>query len=326
MTEFVNYYEPIQTFMDRLKKDIISKTNNLYNLKHSRELLNPLFSLLDYQITLINQIVLFIQSNVEQNDNINNNNSDNYLKSCEDYNNKNSSNQKNINHLIDINKDVLGSMIIKFLTKINSMIIKNYNINNSKYNKKYKYNIKSESIPFFNYDNYGKDNAFYSNNSKKHINNNSFYPYDERFFNINYIKKKNEKKNTKNSPRKKHTSSAHNKNNLSNIYYNKNSNKSFKNRNFNFIFPFYKNKDTPSKNRNVKEDLEYTNLMDEIKDDIKNEIKNNYKSSQKVIPNKSYSNSAKDIFIDLNDDALKTLFNKPKYNNYVALNTKISKE
>ena len=331
MSEFINYYEPIQIFMDRVKKDILSKTNNLYNLKHSRELLNPLFNLLDYQITLINQIILFIQSNMKQNDDINNNNY-NYLKSHTDHNNyKNNSKQKNMNHLIDINKDILGSMIIKFLTKINYMIVRNYKINNSKYNKKYKYNIKSDSMPLFNDSNYGKGNELYSNNSKKYINKNSLLPYDEKFSNINYIKKKNEGKNNKNSLKKKLIHSSSMENNLPNINYNINSDKSFKNKskhnNFNFISPVYKRKDTTSKNRIVKDYLDCNNLIDEIKDDIENEIKNNDKSRQKTIPNKSYSNSTKDIFIDLNDDALKKLFNKPiYYNNSVTLNTKASKE
>ena len=331
MSEFVNYYEPIQIFMDKVKKDIFSKTNNLYNLKHSRELLNPLLNLLDYQITLINQIILFIQSNMKQNDDINNNNY-NYLKSHTDHNNyKNNSKQKNMNHLIDINKDILGSMIIKFLTKINSMIVRNYKINNSKYNKKYKYNIKSDSMPLFNDSNYGKGNELYSNNSKKYINKNSLLPYDEKFSNINYIKKKNEGKNYKNSLKKKLIHSSSMEKNLPNINYNINSDKSFKNKskhnNFNFISPVYKRKDTTSKNRIVKDYLDCNNLIDEIKDDIKKEIKNNDKSRQKTIPNKSYSNSTKDIFIDLNDDALKKLFNKPIYYiNSVTLNTKASKE
>jgi hypothetical protein len=268
---------------------------------------------------------------MKQNDDINNNNY-NYLKSHTDHNNyKNNSKQKNMNHLIDINKDILGSMIIKFLTKINSMIVRNYKINNSKYNKKYKYSIKSDSMPLFNDSNYGKGNELYSNNSKKYINKNSLLPYDEKFSNINYIKKKNEGKNYKNSLKKKLIHSSSMENNLPNINYNINSDKSFKNKskhnNFNFISPVYKSKDTTSKNRIVKDYLDCNNLIDEIKDDIENEIKNNDKSRQKTIPNKSYSNSTKDIFIDLNDDALKKLFNKPiYYNNSVTLNTKASKE
>ena len=47
MAEFVNYYEPLQTFMDKVKKDVVLKANNSYNLRYSREILNPLFSLLD---------------------------------------------------------------------------------------------------------------------------------------------------------------------------------------------------------------------------------------------------------------------------------------
>ena len=111
MAEFVNYYELLQTFMDKVKKDVVLKANNSYNLRYSREILNPLFNLLDYQITLINQIVLFIKSMEQINDN----------------NNKNNLQQKNVSNLIDINKDILISMIIKFLTKINSLINQNYN-------------------------------------------------------------------------------------------------------------------------------------------------------------------------------------------------------
>jgi len=317
MAEFVNYYEPLQSFMDKVKKDVVIKANNSYNLRYSREILNPLFSLLDYQITLINQIVLFIQS----------------MEQIKEGNNKNNFQQKNVGHLIDINKDILVSMITKFLTKINSLINQNYNNNNSKYNNKYKYNIKSDSVPLFNYGKIGKDNSLYSNNSKKNINNNSIYPYDERFFNINYIMKKNKEKNENNSSRKKLIRSSSMKSNLSNINYNKNSNKSFKNMNkhhdynFKFISPFNKNKDITIKNKRARDDLDYKNLMAEIKDRAKNESRSTDKIRQKTIPNGSHSNSTKDIFIDLNDDALKTLFNKPiYYNNTLTLNTRASKE
>ena len=319
MAEFVNNYEVLQTFMDKVKKEVVLKANNSYNLRYSREILNPLFNLLDYQITLINQIVLFIQSMEQINDNNNNN--------------KNNFQQKNVGHLIDINKDILVSMIIKFLTKINSLINQSYNNNNSKYNNKYKYNIKSDSVPLFNYGKYPKDNILYSNNSKKNINNNSIYPYDERFFNINYIMKKNKEKNKNNSSRKKLIRSSSMKDNLSNINYNKNSNKSFKNRNknndfnFHFIRPINKNKDKTTKNKRVRDDLDYKNLMAEIKERAKNETKSTDKLRQKTIPHRSYSNSTKDIFINLNDDALKTLFNKPiYYNNTLTLNTRASKE
>lgn len=319
MAEFFNYYEPLQAFMDKVKKDVVLKANNSYNLRYSREILNPLFNLLDYQITLINQIVLFIQS----------------MEQINDGNNKNNVQQKNVSHLIDINKDILISMIIKFLTKINSLINQSYNNNNSKYNNKYKYkfNIKSDSVPLFNYGKYGKENALYSNNSKKNINNSSIYPYDERFFNINYIMKKNKEKNKSNYSSKKLIRSSSMKSNLSNLKYNINSNKSFKNRNkhndfnFNFFGPISKNKDIAIKNKRARDDLDYKNLMAEIKDRAKNESKSTDKIRQKTIPNRSYSNSTKDIFIDLNDDALKTLFNKPiYYNNTLTLNTRASKE
>ena len=317
MAEFVNYYEPLQAFMDKVKKDVVLKANNSYNLRYSREILNPLFNLLDYQITLINQIVLFIQS----------------MEQINDINNKKNFQQKNVANLIDINKDILISMITKFLTKINSLINQNYNNNNSKYNNKYKYNIKSDSVPLFNNGKIGKNNILYSNNSKKNINNNSIYPYDERFFNINYIMKKNKEKSNNNSSRKKLIRSSSMKDNLSNINYNKNSNISFKNRNknnefnFNLIRPINKKKDITAKNKRIRDDLDYKNLNAKMKDRTGNESKSTDKIRQKTIPNRSYSNSAKDIFIDLNDDALKTLFNKPiYYNNTLTLNTRASKE
>ena len=317
MAELVNNYEVLQTFMDKVKKEVVLKANNSYNLRYSREILNPLFNLLDYQITLINQIVLFIQS----------------MEQINDINNKKNFQQKNVANLIDINKDILVSMITKFLTKINSLVNQSYNNNKSKYNNKYKYNIKSDSVPLFNYGKYPKDNILYSNNSKKNINNNSIYPYDERFFNINYILKKNKEKNKNNSSRKKLIRSSSMKDNLSNINYIKNSNKSFKNRNkakdfyFNYILPINKSKDITTKNKRVRDDLDYKNLMAEIKERAKNETKSTDKIRQKTIPNRSYSNSTKDIFINLNDDALKTLFNKPiYYNNTLTLNTRASKE
>ena len=100
MAQFFNYYEPIQIFMDNVKKEIISKTNNLYNLRNLREILNSLFNLFDYEITLINQIIIFTQSTEQNNKN---NNSIN-LKSNVNYNynnyNKTNLQKNNLYHLI----------------------------------------------------------------------------------------------------------------------------------------------------------------------------------------------------------------------------------
>ena len=91
MEDNYNFMEPIQTLMDNVKKDIFLKTSNIENKANNKEIINSLFKLLDYQITLINQILLFNQNNQDLNDNKN-----------------------NIDNLIKINKDILVSMINKF--------------------------------------------------------------------------------------------------------------------------------------------------------------------------------------------------------------------
>ena len=113
MEEINNILEPIQIMMDTVKKDILSKNDSQINPVHNKEIVNSLFNLLDYQITLMNQILLFNQNNKDMNDNGN-----------------------NIDNLIRINKDILVAMINKFLSKLNSIHNKakgndenNYNIN-----------------------------------------------------------------------------------------------------------------------------------------------------------------------------------------------------
>ena len=318
MAQFVNYYEPIQIFMDSVKKDILSKTNNLYNIRNSREIINPLFNLFDYQITLINQIVLFIQ-NVGHNDNIdnngNNNNNINYLKTCSDYNNKKSSQQKNnINYLIDINKDILVSMIIKFLSKINSLINKNNNYNNyNKYNNKSKYNLKSESTSSLSQ---GKGMNLYQDYNKNNLNKN-LYPYDNKYNNIRYILKKNMNKNNN-----KNNNSIHKNSSMRNLKHNINSNSSIKYNNKTNDFNYFnqnKNNDIYGKHKKFRNELDNNSLI--------TNSKIGDKGKDRTLQTKSYSNSTKDIFIDLNDDALKTLFNRPIYlNSTHTLNTKASKE
>ena len=112
MEEDFNIMEPIQTLMENVKKDIFLKTANKENKANNKEIINSLFKLLDYQITLINQILLFNQNNQDMNENKN-----------------------NIDNLIKINKDILVSMVNKFLTNINKVFNKDkeresvYNIN-----------------------------------------------------------------------------------------------------------------------------------------------------------------------------------------------------
>ena len=133
------YYQTIQNFMDNVRKDIFSKTNNLYNLRSSRDILNSLFNLFDYQITLMNQIILFYKNNNQYNNY--------YVKSTKIYNDykKNSFQKEKCDHLINNNKDIMVSMIIKLLTKINSML----DIYKNKINKNNSNKLKDESTPIF---------------------------------------------------------------------------------------------------------------------------------------------------------------------------------
>ena len=185
MEDFLDYYKIIQQFMDDVKKDIISKTNNLYNLKHSRDILNSLFNLFDYQITLMNQIVLFSKS-VENNKN--------YSGISNDYIYGDSNSQKNyINHLININKDIMTSMIMKFLSKINSMLnrYKNNQITEKNNNK-----LKEKSKPLFNH---GKIiNLLYSNNNNNLLLSNSSNVMNNNKFNTITNTSPNKIKNYKN--------------------------------------------------------------------------------------------------------------------------------
>ena len=95
MEDNYNFMEPIQTLMDNVKKDIFLKTANKENKANNKEIINSLFKLLDYQITLINQILLFNQNSQDM-----------------------SENKNNIDNLIKINKDILVSMVNKFLCKL----------------------------------------------------------------------------------------------------------------------------------------------------------------------------------------------------------------
>ena len=126
MEEDFNIMEPIQTLMDNVKKDIFLKTANKENKSNNKEIINSLFKLLDYQITLINQILLFNQNSQDLN-----------------------ANKNNIDNLIKINKDILVSMINKFLSSINKVFNKEKDIDNSIYNinKRIQTTSKKAKIP-----------------------------------------------------------------------------------------------------------------------------------------------------------------------------------
>ena len=314
--EFLSYYKTMQIFIDDVKKDIIIKTNNLYNLKHSRDILNSLFNLFDYQITLMNQIILYSKSI-----NKNNNKKFNFTSSKKNDNNNNSydlSQNNNINHLININKDIMVSMIMKFLSKINSILNRYQNKINEKNNNL----LNNGTEPLFNR---GKIiNLLYSNNNNNYLVSNSSRKLENKNNNI-AINKPSTNTNTNNGkninssecssyrvpPNYKYTSQFN---------YEKDTDKTLKNSNNinKYINKKNNNKDKIKNNNNkIRDDFSYKGLITDIKIGDKMNKKKNL--------HKSYSNYNKDIYIDLNDKAIKNLFNMPLYyNSYVC--TKGSKE
>ena len=254
-----NFSDLIQLLMSKVKKDIISKNAYQGNLVHNKEIINSLFNLLDYQMTLVNQILLF---------NKNKNNKDNYNNMIE--------------HLINVNKDILVSMINKFLTNINSIFNK---INNNGNNK---CNIINKTQNFFKR---GKIiNLLYSNsNNNSLLISNSFLPSKTS------IKKNMESEFNstmsfmQQSPIKKNESFIENENKKGKISY-----KFLKNKNIIYNM----------KNKNNK------NIYDKLYYDKDSRCDHEEKKRNKIRLYQSCCKSMKDIFIDLNDDNLKNIFNK----------------
>ena len=285
MDELLYYYQTIQSFMDNVKKEILSKANNLYNLRNSRDILNSLFELFNYQITLMNQIILFIK-NINQNSNINN-----YIKAHKNSNN-NSLQNNNINYLININKDIMVSMIFKFLSKINLML----NIYKNRLNNKKNTKLNNESIIVINH---GKiRNQLYPDNNK---NNKNILLTNSNSFNNNI--------NLKSYPISKRSKDLNASVSKTHRIYNddflniNNKNIKIMNNKFN------KNKEI----ENNKKELKYKNLLTDIK---------NIDNQKKPVLHKSNSTNNKNIFIDLNDNAIKKLFNMSIYykcNNNIKL-------
>ena len=293
------YYQTIQNFMDNVKKDIFCKTNNLYNLRHSRDILNSLFNLFDYQITLMNQIVLFIKNN--------NQNYNYYVKSCSNINdyNKNSFQKENINHLININKDIMVSMIIKFLAKINSML----NLYKNKINKNNSNKLKIESKPKL----YGisliSEKLLDSSYSNKNfvLKNSVFYEKKANNLKCNSSTYNKKVKDLNSSVSK--TSRFNNNNDLFDYNcYNKN-NKTFSKKKYNNLDKRIDKHKKGFKCQNLK-------TVINIDDNLKKKKRFLYKSN---------STKNKNIIIDLNDTSLKNLFNLPLYYNS-HIKTKSSKE
>jgi hypothetical protein len=324
MAEFCNYYQPIQLFMDNVKKEIISKTNNFIHLKNLREILNLLFDLFDYQITLLNQIILFTQT-TQQNNSTYNNNSDTIYKNpnnAQSYDNYNyncynkTKTQKNIlNHLININKDIMVSKIIKFLSKINSI----FKVKNDKSKKKLSNNNSLRKI--INCSSYSNKNFLVCNTSN--INDNSFFNYNK---NINNSNKKNKVQNKNNidysidSSYSKYNRTTSTKN-FSNNYIEKNLYKpSIGNKGSNFLNN--KDKNTDNAERDIKKNKE--NKYKGVINDLKLE-EENVKKKQLVKSNSGTNSAKKNIFIDFSNENLKSLFSMPMFYNGFKRN-KINKE
>ena len=254
MEESNNFSQMIQILMDKVKKDLMTKIENQSNIPQNKELINSLFNLLDYQITLINQIFLFNEKNKDNEDNNNN----------------------SIENLIDINKDILVSMIFKFISNINSVF------NKAKNNGKNKMSINSKNQNLFKR---GKIiNVLYSSS-----NNNNILVSNSFAQNSSPIKKNMEREfnstisYTLSTPMRRPEPIFDNE---------KNSYKFLKNKN---ILYNMKNKN----NNNVYDKLYY---------DKDSRCDHDEKRKNKALMYQSFSKSMKDIFVDLNSDYIKNLF------------------
>ena len=264
MEEIHNFTEPIQILMDSVKKDILSKKINKGDKIHNKEIIHLLFNLLDYQITLMNQILLFNKTNKDNN----------------------KDNKKNSEYLIRINRDILVSMINKFITNINSI----FNKVIKEENKKQILNNRSKN-PFDN----GKiTNYQYSaNNSSKNnlLTGDSIPKYYSPI-------KKNMEKEFNSTISLTQQSSA--KKFFSFIDNDKNSYKFLKNKNI-----VYNLKNKP--NNDVYDKLYYHK---DSRCDHEEKRKNKLLQYQAY-----YSKSMKDLFVDLNNGNVIKTFNKSIRNN-----------
>ena len=256
MEEKNNLSDTIQLLMDNVKKESLAKIEkNKGEIIQNKDIINSLFNLLDYQKTLINQIFLFSEKNKDSDNN-------------------------NIEYLISINKDILVSMITKFLINLNTIF------NKAKNNGNVKYNIMNKNQNFFKR---GKIiNFLYSTNNNSNILfSNSFTQYGSP------IKKNIEKEfNTNSNSTASFAQNTPNKKIEPIFESDRNSYKYLKTRDMNY------NK----KNRNNK------NLYDRLYNHKEYRCDHDGKRKAKALLYQSYSKSMKDIFIDLNHDYIKNLF------------------
>jgi len=250
MEEDFNIMEPIQTLMDNVKKDIFLKIANKENKSNNKEIINSLFKLLDYQITLINQILLFNQNTHDLN-----------------------ANKNNIDNLIKINKDILVSMINKFLSSINKVFNKEKEIDTSIYNinKRIQTTSKKAKIP--------KLLSIQTSTNEKPKN----FLLTNSYANYHSPIKKNMEKEFNSNITFTQQSSA--KKMLTAFFEpDKNSYKYLKNRNIMYSIKNKKNYDIFDKLHN---------------DDSK--CDHEEKKRHKMLMYQAYSRSMKDLFVDLND-------------------------
>ena len=257
----IDFSELIQVFMENVKNEILTKTTNQGNIIHNKEIIDSLFNLLDYQITLVHQIFLFRENNKENNDN------------------------NSLENLMNINKDILVSMVYKFLSNLNSLI------NKGKVNEKNKYsnnNIMSKNKNLYKR---GKIiNLLYSPG-----NNNDILVSNSFIQNGSPIKKNMEKEFnsmislTQNTPLKK----------IDPVFDSeKNSYKFLKNKNDLYNM----------KNKNKK------NIYEKLYND-NSKCDHDEKRKNKALLYQSYSKSMKDIFVDLSTDYINSgLKDKKNFN------------
>ena len=256
MEEKNNLADIIQLLMDNVKKESLAKIEkNKGEIIQNKDIINSLFNLLDYQKTLINQIFLFSEKNKDSDNN-------------------------NLEYLLSINKDILVSMISKFLINLNTIF------NKAKNNGNVKYNIMNKNQNFFKR---GKIiNFLYSTNNNSNILfSNSFTQYGSP------IKKNIEKEfNTNSNSTASFVQNTPNRKIEPIFESDRNSYKYLKNRDM----EYYK------KNRNNK------NIYDRLYNHKEYRCDHDGKRKAKALLYQSYSKSMKDIFIDLNHDYIKNLF------------------
>ena len=256
MEEKNNLSDTIQLLMDNVKNESLAKIEkNKGEIIQNKDIINSLFNLLDYQKTLINQIFLFSEKNKDSDNN-------------------------NIEYLISINKDILVSMITKFLINLNTIF------NKAKNNGNVKYNIMNKNQNFFKR---GKIiNFLYSTNNNSNILfSNSFTQYG--------------------SPIKKNIEKEFNTNSNSTASFVQNT----PNRKIEPIFESDRNSYKYLKNRDMeynKKNRNNKNIYDRLYNHKEYRCDHDGKRKAKALLYQSYSKSMKDIFIDLNHDYIKNLF------------------